>query len=244
MKTLVLENISYLDDNIIHYLNQNDIDYNVIYNIDRNIEHVIEAIKTHDRLIISSTLGNDEQNRNILQLILQTKTIKEIQILYLYENPGNSKFIDEINSWSEEDKETLKQIFKFCTLKQIVENVYEVQTKDMYFKKFKYYFDTVPIYFNDKFNVFYYTRLPQIGLLNSELLIKKEKTKVNKNDNVNDTVNDTVKKEHVLDYNNMLDELKAFLLYQTEICENAKNFERVEENKKWLQLFDKYIKRI
>lgn len=236
MKTLVLENISYLDDDIIKYLNEKDIDYTVIYNIDDNTKDVIEAIKTHDRLIISSTLGNDVQNRNILQLIAQTKTIKEIQILYLYERVGEAKLIDNINSWSKDDKDLLKSIFEFCTLKQIVHNTYEIENGDSYFKKFKYYFDIVPIYFNDKYNVFYYTRLPQIGLLNSELLLK--------DDAINDAVNDAVKKEHVSDYNNMIIELKAMLEYQTEICEDAKNFERVDENKRWMEIFNLYIKRI
>ena len=242
MKTIVLENISYLDNDITHYLSDNNIDYNVIYNIERKTEEVIEAIKTHDRLIISSTLGNDEQNKQILQIIAQTKTIKEIQILYLYERPGESKLMDYINTWDEEDKELLKSIFKFCTLKQIVVNSYEVQNGDSYFKKFQYYFDVVPIYFNKRFNVFYYTRLPQIGLLNSELLLKNDTV----NDAQSDAVNDIVKidKKDKSDYINMIDELKAMLVYQTELCEEANNTERIEENKKWMELFDKYFKRI
>lgn len=235
MKTIVLENISYLDNDIIHYLNDNNIDYNVIYNIGRKNDEVIEAIKTHDRLIISSTLGNDEQNKQILQIIAQTKTIKEIQILYLYERIGSSKLIDYINTWDDEDKELLKQIFKFCTLKQIVQNTYELENGDSYFKKFKYYFDTVPIYFNKKFNVFYYTRLPQIGLLNSEFLLQ------NKNDAVNDAVK--IDKKHLSDYNDMLIELEGMLKYQTEICKDANNTERVKENERWLELFNLYLKR-
>lgn len=234
MKTLVIENVSYLDNNIIHYLNQNDIDYDVIYNAEYKQEEIFNSISKYKRLVLSSTFNNIEQVEKILTLLVNTNYIKQIDLLYLFEKPGRTEFINLINEWSDNIKTLIKTLLEKCVINQIIENSYEVVTKKSYFKKFKYYFDTVPIYFNNKFNVFYYTRLPQIGLLNSELLINETK-------NENKFI---IKEEHKSDFNNMIDELRAMLIYQKDICEDANNIERVKENEKWIELFDLYFNRL
>lgn len=260
---LVLENVSDLDANFSEYLDIYHAKHNVniIYNLSNEHrsqekhEQLYKGLAKADELVVCSTFYNNEQFDKILAMLLNFKNIKIVRVLYSYADGGNQKFINFLNEQNEETKQALIALTKQCVIFEICSSTYELETeKDAYFKKIKYTFDLVPIYYNKKHEVFWHERQPVVPTLNSFLYLDNKDVTIphaelNRLHEEIDGIKKKLKNKSVFvidkKYNNafieLLNETKAFIEYQIESCE-IKDFgdskKLIKEKQNWLKILE------
>lgn len=225
MKPVVLENVDRLDEKLSHYLNQyyKNVDLDVFCNLstieDNELQSVLIALSKTDKVIVCSTLSY-ENTEQFLDLIIKFKNIKYIEILYNY-NQQCTDLIDFINNHNELNfKNKMIHIINERTVTQVYCAEYELETTG-YFRKYKYLFDLIELYYNNEYSIVYFKTRPKQLLLNDFLLLndKKENKKLKMSDS-------------------LYRELMAFLEYQKEL--RYKDQELVDESNKWINEFKNF----
>jgi hypothetical protein len=249
-KILVLENVNTLEDNFNNYLSvyhKND-DVKIIFNLSSNANNkatLHTSLAWADELHIASSFYDNEQFEHILGILLNFKNIKIIRILYLYSENGDNKFINFLNEQDTNIKQSIITLLKHCVLFEICSNTYEViNKKSTYFKKFKYTFDIVPIYYNEEHILFWYERQPVVPNLNSFLYLdeKNYKTELYKLQNkIKGKKVYLIDNKDNKDFLELLNETKCFVENQLDKCKihdfgNSK--ELIIEKKKWLKILN------
>lgn len=263
---LILENVSELDPNFRDYLStyHTDDNLNIIYNLsidDRDEEkevkqkQLLEGLSQADELVVCSSFYDNEQFENILGMLLKFKNIRVVRVLYLYGENGNNKFVEFLNAQTDAIQNNLKLLLNQCNIFEICCRTYELANGDSFFKKFKYFFDVVPVYYNERHNIFWHERKPDVPTINS-FLYKKDESKINvdkinltKIGNELSTIKNKIdgKALYVIDkkytsaFVDLLLETEAVVKHQIESCE-AHDFgdskKLIKEKKKWLKILE------
>ncbi len=254
MNVLVLENVSDLDKEISDYLTKEHKkdEVSILYNLeDVDQSELISKLSWCDIICVQSSFDNRTQFIKFLNLIPKFKNIKEIRIIYLYNNPAdNIQFLQFLNTTSDEITKGTIELLKHIRIQEILcKNIKTAEGE--YFNKIETIYDIVPIYYNALNQIIWHERQPMIdktGLrfyLNKPSGIESIKIKPIRKKNP-----DAGKKKILIDKKDLptleilIDEAKALFTYQIALIEEGKydesNEKLIKEKQDCLNFLTKY----
>lgn len=250
MNVLVLENVSDLDKPLVEYLHTLKGDtIKIIYSIQQKNKAV--EIQTEmgkcDVLCVCSTFANRDQLRHFAKLIPLFPNIKEVRILYLYTKIHEERqFLNFLNQ--EIDKELFNDIVKIVKSDNV--KIYEIfhrefiAKKQEYFDSTVFYFDIVPLYFNEEYKMLWHVRLPHVVIPGTFLYLdQKYRGETNGFNVVDEPKGINIEEADVKEFKELMKELRATLDYQLESCklqDFGDSATLIPEKEKYLELLDKY----
>lgn len=259
MKVTVLENVSHLDDNLSAYLKQyhSKDDVTVVYSImsrqPEKQQEIHDALSECEMLCFCSTLSNREQLEFfVLHLLPKYKSLKQVRVLYLHSkhhSPENKALLQKLNQ--EVSKEVFAGLLELMETVEVSEVFSVALTKNekTYLVQLEWYFDVVPLYYNEKHKMLWHVRAPYIVLpgdhlyLDRKYLYYEDRDSVKNSKTLDKGLALFVEQKDLSQFQELMRELRAMVEHQKESCELqdfGDSAVLIREKEAWLALMDKY----